>query len=129
MGYTRYWERTDKPINPEFLAEVQSIIRTCFIKGIGLGDAFGENTPEVTLDCVAFNGSAAKGLDHESFVIDNNGIGFNFCKTARKPYDYAVAKALQAAKRHGLVTSVRSDGPNKAGYSDHDYLSGNVQWD
>ena len=43
-------------------------------------------------DEIMFNGMAIKGLDHETFYINkkNDRESFNFCKTARKPYDLAV---------------------------------------
>ena len=33
MGYTRYWERTEKPITEDFVEEVKEIIRDCAKKG------------------------------------------------------------------------------------------------
>ena len=76
---------------------------------------------------MAFNGNAETELDHESFVIDNIKDNFCFCKTARKPYDYAVRKALKVAKEMGLVTNVRSDGRNEKIVSDSEYLHEEIE--
>lgn len=131
MGYTRYFRRTDKPITQAFVDGVKEIIRDCTEKGITIRDWDGQDEPEITLDVVSFNGNADTGLEHESFVIDNNPdeVGeFNFCKTARKPYDYAVKKALELAGQEGLVCAVSDDGDNPEGYSDEDYLNNKVDW-
>lgn len=46
---------------------------------------------------IAFNGKEIDGLDHETFVLRNSGeqeCCENFCKTARKPYDWFVTAIL-----------------------------------
>ena len=66
-------------------------------------------------------------LSHETFCLervtditgftqrdDDNGLIFNFCKTARKPYDIAVCSALIIAKKHfGESIMISSDGDNE----------------
>ena len=41
---------------------------------------------------IVFNGNPKNEQDHETFYINKQNVydGFNFCKTARKPYDLAV---------------------------------------
>lgn len=129
MGYTRYWSRTNKPITEEFIEEVNEILKDCARKGIAIRDYDGIRKPTVSLECIAFNGNGKEGLDHESFVIDNNESDFEFCKTARKPYDYAVRKVLRLAEKHGLVYDIASDGRNEKVYSDEEYLSGAVEFE
>ena len=111
MGYTRYWERTEKPITEDFVEEVKEIIKDCAKKGIAIRGWSGEGSPELTLEKIAFNGNgkAERDLSHETFSINNKHTGFDFCKTARKPYDYAVRRVLKLAKDYGLVTKVSSD--------------------
>lgn len=128
MGYTRYWKRTDKKITNDFCIEVREIISDCARKGIAIRNWDGDGRPEVELDCIAFNGNKKENLGHESFVLNNTQTGFDFCKTARKPYDYAVRKVLSAAKRYGLVIDVSSDGANNQVYTDEEYLQGLVKW-
>ena len=43
-------------------------------------------------DEIIFNGNPKDEQDHETFYINkkNDKESFNFCKTARKPYDLAV---------------------------------------
>lgn len=130
MGYTRYWKRSEKPITEDFVEEVRDIIRTSAKKGIAIRNAFGVDNPVITLNEISFNGNARadKDLSHESFVLDNTRFGFDFCKTARKPYDYTVRKVLRAAERHGLVYDVNSDGRNEQIYTDEEYIKGMVKW-
>jgi len=127
MGYTRYWKRTEEKITQEFIDDVNAILEDCKRKGIRIRDGWGENEPIVTLNEVYINGNAEKGLDHETFAIDNEPSDFEFCKTARKPYDYAVRKILAKAKKYGLVTDVRSDDreQDKVVRSDAEYLGEN----
>lgn len=132
MGYTRYWDRTNEPITKEFCDEVNKILRDCAHKGIAIRGGDGNGIPIVTTDIISFNGTenAERDLSHETFYISNetNCLGFNFCKTARKPYDYAVRRVLSVAKKYGIVTNVRSDGPNDKIYSDEEYIQGLVKW-
>lgn len=120
MGYTRYWERTDKPITQEFVDEVNRIIAKANEMGITIcgWDGFGE--PEVSLDGISFNGKAPR-LDHESFVISNEPTIFDFCKTAEKPYDYAVKEVLNVAENMGFVKNVSNDGEVEV-VTDKEYL-------
>ena len=125
MGYTRYWARTEKPITQEFVNECIKIIQEAEQKGITLCGWDGEGKPKVTLDEIRFNGKAPH-MDHETFCITNekNDIGFGFCKTARKPYDYVVKRILKVAKDMGNVTNVNSDGENEM-RTDQQYLDTN----
>ena len=129
MGYTRYWERTEKPITEDFLNEVKKILKDCAKKGIAIRGWNGTGNPTLTLERISLNGNekAERDLSHESFVIDDK-IGFNFCKTARKPYDYAVRRILNVAKKYGLVEDVSSDGLNNKIYSDEEYILGYEKW-
>ena len=90
MGYTRYWERTNKAITEEFVKEVKTIIGDSLSKGIVICGWDGTGTPEITTEEISFNGNGSKDLDHETLFIGKE-TGFNFCKTACKPYDYTVS--------------------------------------
>jgi hypothetical protein len=64
----------------------------------------GTGRPEITNDHIVFNGDGSKGEAHESFVLSrvSNFEGervFQFCKTARKPYDRYVKAVLIVAQR------------------------------
>ena len=132
MGYTRYWDRTDKPLTESFCRDVIKIIRKSAKKGIAIRGWDGTGEPEINVNCIALNGNenSTKDLSHESFVLDNkkDEDAFNFCKTARKPYDYTVREILKCAEKHGIVTNVSSDGTNDKIYSDEEYNLGLVDW-
>lgn len=121
MGFTRYWNRTEKKINKDFVVKVCEVIADCDKKGIAIRNGWGEGNPIITLDCISLNGNSEHQLHHESFVI-NEEVGFNFCKTARKPYDYAVREILKYAEENGFVTDVEEDDENNEIISDAEYL-------
>ena len=127
MGYTRYWERTNKPYDEEFINQVQQIINRCTSLGISIKDGFGEGNPEISMNKIWINGNAEFNLDHETFAIINTTsehfqVGTDFCKTARKPYDFAVREILKIAEESGIVSNVSADGDNNVIISDEDYL-------
>lgn len=123
MGYTRYWNRTKKKIDADLIIKVCEVIADCDEKGIAIRNGWGEGNPLVTLDYISINGDKTNDLDHESFFIDDKDTGFNFCKTARKPYDYAVREILKYAEENGFVTDVHDDGDNDEIISDEEYLN------
>jgi len=58
---------------------------------------------------IIFNGIGDNG--HETMVLQRQGFGFQFCKTARKPYDRVVTALLILANFHSPYTWViTSDG-------------------
>ena len=86
MGYTNYWHQHNDFTDTEWSQikqEYEYIKEAC--ETIIVDQS--ENKDEII-----FNGMAIKGLDHETFYINkkNDRESFNFCKTARKPYDLAV---------------------------------------
>ena len=119
MGYTRYWERTEKPIDADLICYVCEVIEDCNDKGIAIRNWEGKGNPTVTFERIAFNGDRSLDHNHETFSIGKE-TGFNFCKTARKPYDYAVRKVLRYAEEHGFVTDVSDDGENEDIVSDEE---------
>ena len=84
-----------------------------------LRGAGGSGEPQVTRRQVACNGDGEDA--HEGFVVErvlarhgrapmDDGLYFEFCKTARKPYDLAVTAMLMALKLHYPEVRVFSDG-------------------
>jgi hypothetical protein len=63
---------------------------------------------------IRFNGDEASGMDHEAALMLREKTDFKFCKTDRKPYDYAV-QALYRLALHILVEDIiiRSNGDLK----------------
>ena len=134
MGYTHYYYRQkelDKKKFQDFKDDVVKLHRSLpehtnsaggyhthqrvIIKG---GD--GTGSPHFSIDGICFNGDKEKDMYHETFNIprvhmkervDENGLIFDFCKTARKPYDILVCASLIALKKHfGNDVKVSSDG-------------------
>lgn len=84
------------------------------LKQIKGGDGTGR--PIISNSEIRFNGDASKGEDHETFVLEKNGSGFQFCKTARKPYDRYVKAVLLVAKAVApAAVEISSDGDGEAG--------------
>lgn len=122
MGYTRYWKRTSKPMDGSFVRFCNAVFSTCKKLGIDICGWDGKGKPIVTETAVIFNGTAENDLDHETFVL-NEQKGFNFCKTAEKPYDYAVRTILREALTRGYITELEDDGFYKDIVSDKEYLA------
>lgn len=117
MGYTHYY--TPKKVTDDqwenFIDTVKKLYKaipdTTIIKD-GFGEdqpIFGSILPELNKPAVWFNGDASQGLEHETFLILKNDLKWQFCKTARKPYDFMVCLTLLAA-RDILKFDVSSDG-------------------
>lgn len=124
MGYTHYWNRSADFTTEQWekicLETLDIIVRHCDRKGIVLafehdspsepqpvlfgGPKHGPRPPEVSPDLIRFNGW--KGEGHETFYVTRERAdpdekeSFDFCKTARKPYDLAVCLVLLSMHRH-----------------------------
>lgn len=114
MGYTHYFE-TNKNPKPISLDELKKKV----------DNVLNEHKNIIRFECdeakpalcevkdgeilIRFNGIGDDG--HETFYFDSREVGFNFCKTARKPYDVVVCKVLLYLKQYfGDAIDVRSDG-------------------
>ena len=88
MGYTHYWtleNGVEESAWSEFFDGAAKILETAKDAGIQLEDD-SLNT------VIHFNG-VGEGA-HETFAITPLDVGFNFCKTAEKPYDTVVTAIL-----------------------------------
>jgi hypothetical protein len=96
----------------EFAGEANEILRTAETnKSIQLANGLGDKLGEWTADeeGVRFNGFGDDS--HETFSVLPTDHGFNFCKTAYKPYDDVVVAVLIALFRTcGPVVKISSDG-------------------
>jgi hypothetical protein len=105
MGYTHYWELNngiEKSSWDKFFEGATKIIQTAKDAGIGIED---DSKPEL----ICINGIGKNS--HETFHISSEDVGFNFCKTAFKPYDPVVTAILIHAKDcFGADIKVTSDG-------------------
>ena len=110
MGYTHYW-RTGKiqAIPDPALHIIKGEIDRAHQAGIIQRSLNDPGAPIVTSQEIRFNGVGDTG--HETFYFKSNGEPFDFCKTARKPYDTVVMYVLIVLK-HFLKDNitVSSDG-------------------
>lgn len=110
MGYTHYWTKQRAFTQKEWasLIGITSLLlqkapgKTATAGGYHKDDPLeiqrdwdDERPPEVTKERIWFNG--AGDLGHETFALMQNEVGFNYCKTARKPYDLLCCAVLLAA--------------------------------
>lgn len=106
MGYTNYWNLEKTTFEEDFLNDVKKLLDNTDIE---LANGFGEpNTkPIIESNLIALNGLQPN--DYEGFVLNEN-TGFNFCKTARLPYDAVVKAILMIAEGYGIVSNFHFDG-------------------
>lgn len=123
MGYTHYWyisygnESLDLKKFKVFSNYVRELILTTNIK---ICDGGGTGLPRINSSCVRFNGCRCNGEDYETFEIlrpaqintyRSSEDFFNFCKTARRPYDDLVVAALLLFKDTFMEqVTISSDG-------------------
>jgi hypothetical protein len=138
MGYTRYWkikkqldterfkeysetcrivcQEWEKILIEYYLSEGNSLELAEHKSKICGWDGRGE--PVFSDTKISFNGSISdddrlSDLSHETFCISLFDKEFNFCKTARKPYDKQVIACLYLlTKFFGDDVEVSSDGDN-----------------
>lgn len=124
MGYTHYWyKQPELPAKSwaAFIKDVTKLIE--FVqKDVGIPLNYEDDVqrvPVIDADLIRFNGIGDDG--HETFYFERkgkterNGLCFDFCKTAHKPYDIAVTAVLVAADYHfgDMTVKISSDGSNE----------------
>lgn len=115
MGYSHYFPTRDAAalaaVLPQLGADTRQIVAEAGKREILLAGPLGSGEPVITDTEIALNGDESVGGDYESFVIGTEVRGFNFCKTAHRPYDAAVVAILLRA--HALAPGaldISSDG-------------------
>lgn len=122
MGYTHYWYRPPNIANfKEFAMDCKKIIDSCNVPTAWECDK-PKKSPATSSEVVRFNGIGDDG--HETFYVEKTfkpeewqkpkegGLYFEFCKTARKPYDVVVTACLIALHHHCPDVKISSDGGN-----------------
>ncbi len=115
MGYTHYWTPKSNIAATnwkKYCTAARKIIAGFDGKICG-GDGAGK--PEINADHIWLNGCAEDEHDHETFIVVREGGEWDFCKTARKPYDAVVVALLMVGKRMGIIESWSSDGDESFG--------------
>jgi hypothetical protein len=117
VGYTHYYSRVDISKDDALRFEMFSAGARRIIEyaveneGIQIADGMGDLLGKWVCDnqTVRFNGYDADS--HETFEWSINSSGFDFTKTARKPYDAVVTACLIHLKDiYGELVSIGSDG-------------------
>lgn len=114
MGYTHYWDMDRRPTADEWEAitsDFKHLLDVAPTWGLLTGTEIpplkGErdnsnpnhNPIDNEREVIIFNGVGAAG--HETMVIGpGDALGFQFCKTARKPYDLWVTALLILCHYH-----------------------------
>ena len=126
MAYARRWRmRSYHWFDNCFLSGVKAIINAAEKDGITICGPNGEGKPKISFGNVMFNGSKAKNEDYEAFGIGRcSNTNYDFCKTARQPYDSVVGAVLKLALEYGYVYNVGSDGDNEEAEVDKLYQIG-----
>lgn len=110
MGYTHYWRKARAATPGEwdnFTGAVRAILAVPSLSGLVQYESDDASPVQADSNTVRFNGKGDDG--HETFVIGPEACDFDFCKTARKPYDLVVCLVLLAAQAT-LPCKVSSDG-------------------
>lgn len=123
MGYTHYWEQhADIPKKKwnKIILEVAQLFELAEAEGIEIASGCGTSKEfELNENIIRFNGFQNESYETFSIsrVLDTEEYhaweGFNFCKTARLPYDkvvLAVLMAIDAEVGNKQLFSWSSDG-------------------
>ena len=111
MGYTHYWEPT-RSFNDLEWKEISSKASKLLTEAgvpVQLEDD-NPRPPRIDEDVILFNGVGEDG--HEPFCLSRKpNSTFEFCKTARKPYDVLVCSVLLIAHKVASdALDISSDG-------------------
>ena len=97
MGYTNYWNN-EEPIDLTNAAPaIQELLEMGMERGI-LAGADGQGSPVFDGRILVFNGCGDAA--YETFAITPEQTGFQFTKTAQRPYDAYVKAALILIQSH-----------------------------
>ncbi|MCP4741393.1 MAG: hypothetical protein GY871_04080 [Actinomycetales bacterium] len=107
MGYTHYFSHESGPTPNEWAALCEAALLILAEARCPIQYEYDDSRPPVVSPrWVRFNGVGEDG--HETFVLRNAPLDFDFCTTAAKSYDAVVCAVLLVASELGW--SVSSDG-------------------
>lgn len=90
-----------------FCADVRKIFDDHWDEIANPNGVVGTN-PYIGRNEISFNGIEDDA--HETCVVRRGGVKFEFCKTARKPYDKVVVKVYKLVRKYLPNTELSSDG-------------------
>lgn len=117
MGYTHYFQQKSTPTTAQWesitvaFRQLQAV--ALLTKAFPIQKEEDSTEPPVINDShVIFNGIGKDA--HETMCLQRLGTGFQFCKTARKPYDNAVMALLILANAYAPACwEISSDGESE----------------
>lgn len=112
MGYTHHFKQNRTATPEEWARITEDLTEVLKHTDVPLCYDYDKpNTPpQIDHEAIVFNGLDDDG--HETFFLQREKYPqFNFCKTARKPYDIVVCAALIIAEHHAPgAWDIGSDG-------------------
>lgn len=96
MGFTHYFEKTEKLNQSTWNVAIEDVRKVLEVRKDLICREY--DSPDVPYECdsehIRFNGKGDEG--HETFLVkrDTSDYNWNFCKTARKPYNEVVEACL-----------------------------------
>ena len=101
MGYTHYFQLHSEP---------SELMWNALIRGVEQIVAHSPAKLEIALNDKHITINGVGEDSHETFFIERYSLRWNFCKTARKPYDEAVTEVLILMRYLFDDFSLSSDG-------------------
>jgi hypothetical protein len=110
MGYTHYFKNKPAFTDSQWAALTEDVKKLLKNSKVPLGGANGEigTKPVFNSRNIMFNGIGDDS--HETAAVYKGAIEFEFCKTARKPYDSVVVEFYKLIRKHAPSTVLNSDG-------------------
>lgn len=120
MGYTHYWKGKKSFTDAQFKAITRDFVKLygALPRSTDTAGGYYADQPlmverNIAKDEIRFDGTgpADSDLGHETFLLSQQPDAFEFCKTARKPYDLLVCATLIVCQKHAPdVLEITSDG-------------------
>lgn len=115
MGYTIYYTQ-NRAFTTQEWGDIRAAVIPMFHRLKQIKGGSGTGRPIIDNSDIIFNGDADKDEDHETFQLSKCNSGFQFCKTARKPYDRYVKAVLVVANYYAPdALNVSCDGDDEDG--------------
>ena len=110
MGYTHYYKNKPAFTNAQWAALTADVKKLLKNSKVPLGNSYGDvdSKPVFNKHCIVFNGVGDDA--HETASVTKEASEFEFCKTARKPYDSVVVEFYKLIRKHAPSTELSSDG-------------------
>ena len=109
MGYTRCWITTGNFYDAQTVKVIKKIIEIAKTDyNIKIKGYNGTGKPTVNTKQISLNGDKNNNLENETFFVENGvKTNFDFCKTARKPYDIVVNAIIQLLEEEDIIQNPR----------------------